>query len=263
MAKQERPCLIVGNWKMYKTIDQALEFIDQVAPIAEKANCRVMLAVPFTAIQPLAKKVEGTNIVIGAQNMNDAQEGAFTGEVAGIMLKDVGATFVLIGHSERRHIFHEDNTFINRKVLRALECGLDPLLCIGETYEEHQEKKTQEVIKEQLTQGLAGASKDVTKTLMIAYEPVWAIGTGLAATKTIVDTAMKDIRAILGEMFTEKSIGNIPLLYGGSVNANNAKEYLESSEVDGLLVGSASLATDSFAKIISFRQNSSKVTSAT
>lgn len=256
MAKQTKPCLLVGNWKMYKTIGQALQFIDQIAPLAEKSSCKVMLAVPFTAIKTLSEKVQGTNIVIGAQNMNDATEGAFTGEVSGVMLRDAGAKFVLIGHSERRHLYHEDNGFINRKVLRALECGLEPLLCIGETYEEHQENKTQDVLKEQVTSALQGCSKDAAKTLTVAYEPVWAIGTGLAATCEIVEVAMKQCKGVLGEVFDAKSANKIPLLYGGSVTPQNADIYLNSDEIDGLLIGSASLATDSFAKIISLRQNS-------
>lgn len=256
MAKQTRQCLIVGNWKMYKTIDQAVAFVDQIAPMVENASCKVMLAVPFTAIKTLSEKVKGTNIIIGAQNMNDASEGAFTGEVAAIMLKDAGAEFVLIGHSERRQIYHEDNQFINRKVLRALSCGLAPLLCVGETVEEREENKTEDVLKEQLTVALQGCSKDAVKSLMIAYEPVWAIGTGLAATSEIAATSMKQCRDILGQIFDEESSKKVPIVYGGSVNAQNAENYLNTAEIDGLLIGSASLHTDSFAKIISLRQNS-------
>jgi triosephosphate isomerase len=256
MAKETRPCLIVGNWKMYKTIDQAIAFIDTIAPLAQNSSAKVMLAVPYTAIKTLADRVKGTNIVIGAQNMNDASEGAFTGEVAAVMLKEAGAEFVLLGHSERRHIFHEDNAFINRKVLRALQCDLSPLLCIGETYEQHQDDKTHEVLQTQLTECLKDASKDALKTLMVAYEPVWAIGTGLAATTDVVEKAMKGCKDILGELFDAKSVAKVPLLYGGSVNPANAKDFLDLKEIDGLLIGSASLATDSFAKIISLRQNS-------
>lgn len=256
MAKQTRQCLIVGNWKMYKTIDQAVAFVDQIAPLAEQASCKVMLAVPFTAIKTLADKVKGTNIVIGAQNMNDASEGAFTGEVAAVMLKDAGAEFVLIGHSERRQLYHEDNEFINRKVKRALACELAPMLCVGETVEERQENKTEDVLKEQITVALQGCSNDAAKSLMIAYEPVWAIGSGLAATSEIAAAAIKQCREILGQIFDEAKASQVPIVYGGSVNAQNAESYLKSAEIDGLLIGSASLATDSFAKIISLRQNS-------
>jgi triosephosphate isomerase (TIM) len=255
MAKQARQCLIVGNWKMYKTIDEAVAFIEQIAPLAEKSSCKVMLAVPFTAIKTLSDKAAGTNIIIGAQNMNDAKEGAFTGEVAASMLKNAGAQFVLIGHSERRQLFHEDNAFINRKVLRAIETGLNPLLCVGESFDERQENKTEEVVKEQLTQCLQGVAVEALNTLTIAYEPVWAIGTGLAASCEQASHAMKQCRDVLGQLYDAKSVQSLPLLYGGSVNAQNAENYLNSDEIDGLLIGSASLATDSFAKIISLRQN--------
>ncbi len=256
MAKKTEKCYLVGNWKMYKTIDQALEFIDKIIPLTENANCNVMLAVPYTAIKTLAEKVQNTNIIIGAQNMNDAQEGAFTGEVAASMLKDAGARFVLIGHSERRQLFHESNAFINRKVLRALECDLQPVLCIGETYEEHQDNKTHDIIKTQLTECLQGCKIEAAKTLMVAYEPVWAIGSGLAATTEVVESAMSQCAETLTEIFDAKSAKGIPLLYGGSVSPTNAQEFLNSDEIDGLLIGSASLSADSFAKIISLRQNS-------
>lgn len=256
MAKQARECLIVGNWKMYKTIDEAVAFIDQITPIAKTASCKVMLAVPFTAIKTLSDKASGTNIIIGAQNMNDAKEGAFTGEVAALMLKNAGAQFVLIGHSERRQLFHEDNAFINRKVLRAFDAGLNPLLCVGESYEERQENKTEDVLKEQLTQCLQGVTADAIKTLTIAYEPVWAIGTGLAASSEQASNAMKQCRDVLELLYDAKTVRDVPLLYGGSVNAQNAENYLNNDGIDGLLIGSASLATDSFAKIISLRQNS-------
>lgn len=256
MAKAaSRPCLIVGNWKMYKTIEQALEFIDSIVPIAEKASCQVMLAVPFTAIKAAAEKTQGTKIIIGAQNMNDASEGAFTGEVAAAMLKDAGASFVIIGHSERRTLFHEDNAMVNRKVLRALESGLQPLLCVGETYDERQENKTEELLHTQLTECLKGCDKEATKALIVAYEPVWAIGSGLAATPEIASSAMQICRKVLGEIFSDKEAQKIPIIYGGSVNPKNAESYLNSEDIDGLLIGSASLDPESFAKIIALRQN--------
>lgn len=254
MAKKVRPCLIVGNWKMYKTIDQAVQFVDEIAPAAEQSAAEVLLAVPFTAIKTLSEKVAGTKIVIGAQNMNDAREGAFTGEVAAAMLKEAGARFVLIGHSERRTIFCEDNAFINRKVLRALSSGIRPLLCIGESYEERTQNRTQEVLKEQLTKALEGVSADACKQLIIAYEPVWAIGSGLAATKELVEAAIVQCKEILEELFGADA-KTVPLLYGGSVNSQNAENYLASDSIDGLLIGSASLEAVSFAKIISLRQN--------
>ncbi len=253
MAKQTRDCYIVGNWKMYKTIDEAIAFVDKIAPLAKESTCKIMLAVPFTAIKPLSEKVKGTNIVIGAQNMNDASEGAFTGEVAAVMLKDAGAEFVLLGHSERRVHFKEDNNFINRKVIRAVESGLIPLLCIGESYDEREANKTDEVLQKQLEECLQGLDQEAAKSLMIAYEPVWAIGTGLAATEKDASQAIKKVKTVLGELLGDKNVSKVPMLYGGSVSPNNAQSFLESSDIDGLLIGSASLAADSFAQIISLQ----------
>lgn len=232
-----------------------MAFIEEITPIADKASCEVMLAVPYTAIKTLADKVKGTKIIIGAQNMNDASEGAFTGEVAAVMLKDAGAQFVLLGHSERRQIFNEGDALINRKVVRALESGIAPLLCVGETVEERQANKTEEVLKRQLSIGLKDVDKKAVKSLKIAYEPVWAIGTGLAADPETVEAASKLCRDLLGEIFDTKAAALIPLLYGGSVSPKNAESFLDCDDVDGLLIGSASLATDSFAKILSLRQN--------
>lgn len=260
MVKTQRPCLIVGNWKMYKTIEQATAFIDSILPTLDKGNCQVMLAVPYTCIRPLAEKVKGTSILIGAQNMNDAMEGAFTGEVAAIMLKEAGAEFVLLGHSERRTIFHENNAFIHRKVQRALACNLKPILCIGETFDERQQNQTEEVLQRQLSECLEGVSKEAANILTLAYEPVWAIGTGLAATPEIAASALNSCRNVLSKMWGESEAAKVPILYGGSVNPKNAQSYLALSENDGLLIGSASLDADSFAKIIALRQNAAIAT---
>lgn len=256
MAKTAaRPCLIIGNWKMYKTIEQALEFIDKIAPVAEKSPAKVMLAVPFTAIKSGAEKAKGTNIIIGAQNMNDATEGAFTGEVAASMLKEAGAEFVLIGHSERRTIFHETNAQVARKVQRALASELQPIMCIGETYDEHEQNKTEEVLKIQVTEGLAGTTNAAAASLVIAYEPVWAIGTGLAATPELVAKSHQVIRSILSGIWSDKEAAKVPIVYGGSVTPKNAESFLDLADVDGLLIGTASLHPETFAKIIELRQN--------
>lgn len=256
MAKAApRPCLIIGNWKMYKTIEQALDFIKQIAPIAEKTQSKVMIAVPFTAIKPCADAANGTQVIIGAQNMNDSMEGAFTGEVAASMLKEAGAKFVLIGHSERRKLYHENNQQINRKVARALASDLQPILCIGESYEERESKKTQEVLQTQLQEALAGIGKEVASSLVVAYEPVWAIGTGLAATVDLVTNAHQEIRECLADLWSDKEAAKSSIVYGGSVNPKNAESFLESGDVDGLLIGSSSLNPEIFAKIIELRQN--------
>ncbi len=245
-AMSKRPPLIVGNWKMYKTIDEATQFIDRLTPIALSAPCKVVLAVPFTAIKPCADKARGTNIIIAAQNMNDASEGAFTGEIAAAMLKDAGAEYVILGHSERRSLFHETNAFINKKVKRATLMGLKPILCIGETRDERADNKTASVIKEQLTECL----RDVVGAFVLAYEPVWAIGTGKPATPQDVQTVAALCREILAEIVNADVAAETAILYGGSVVKDNAGAYLQEPDIDGLLIGSASLDPDTLITII-------------
>lgn len=245
-----RPKIITGNWKMYKTIDQAADFIKAVAPLAENNPIQIFLAVPFTAIQTAAQAAQGTKLVIGAQNMNDATEGAFTGEIAAAMLKDAGAQFVLLGHSERRRYFHEDNAFINRKIKTAIANGLRPVLCVGETLTEREEGRTHEAVRVQMTEGLADLTAASLKDLIIAYEPVWAIGSGLYATPQEAEDMHTFCRQVLSEMFGSEFASTIPIQYGGSVNALNAKVLMEQADVDGLLVGGASLSLESFSQII-------------
>lgn len=255
-AKQ-RSCLIVGNWKMYKTIDQALSFLKTIIPIAEDVDCKVWLSVPFTAIQPCADMAKSSKVVIGAQNMNDAKEGAFTGEIAASMLSEAGASFVILGHSERRRIFSETNDFIHRKIKRALASNLTPLLCIGETIEEHENNQTHEVLKKQLVECLKGISKEEFEgKVVVAYEPVWAIGTGKAATPEIAEQAHRFCRSVLAELFGKEAAEKTSLLYGGSVVPENAHGFLLKEDVDGLLIGSCALNPESFAKILKLCHNS-------
>lgn len=249
-----RPSIIAGNWKMYKTIEEACSFIKTIGEILPTIDAEVLLAVSFTALKPCIETAEKMNLKIGAQNMNDATEGAFTGEIAARMLQDVGAQFVLLGHSERRKLFHEDDTFINRKVLRALEAHILPILCVGETFEEREDGKTEEVLSRQLQEGLNGV-EGVSK-LYIAYEPVWAIGTGRAATAEIAEEAHAFIRRTLQELYGEEFAQKVVILYGGSVSPDNADSFLKEEDVDGLLIGSASLKTESFAKILALCKNS-------
>ena len=224
----------------------------------QKKPLEVLLAVPFTAIKSSKDHAEGSSIHIGAQNMNDATSGAFTGEVAADMLKDAGAEFVLLGHSERRKFFLESNEFINRKVLRALESDLQPLLCIGETFSEREENKTEEVLTKQIQECLQGVSIEKASKLVLCYEPVWAIGTGKAAIAEDVSKTHTFIRTLLSEMFSRDVSQKIPLLYGGSVSEKNAESFLLEKNIDGLLIGSASLHAETFAKIIELRQNTLK-----
>jgi triosephosphate isomerase (TIM) len=241
---------IIGNWKMYKTAREATDYIETLAPKVEGVKANIYLAVPFTSISPASHYAKETNLVIGAQNMNDAREGAFTGEIAALMLKEAGAAFVLLGHSERRLVFGETDAFIRRKVLRALQDDLQPVLCIGETQQERSANQTEEVLRRQLLSALEEVPKEEAGRLIIAYEPVWAIGTGKAATSKDIEHAHSFCRSLLEELFGKRKGGTIPILYGGSVKLENIAELIQQKEIDGVLVGGASLEPEIFIQII-------------
>lgn len=252
MTKNERIPVITANWKMHKTIEQALHFLESLAPKIGSSQVRLFLAAPFTAIYNLNKSVKELSlpIVIGGQNMNDVSEGAFTGEIAALMLKEAGAAFVLLGHSERRHLFGEGDAFINKKVLRAIEEMLLPVLCVGENLKEREAGKTFEVVERQIKEGLKGVDKFSAANLMIAYEPVWAIGTGRVATPAEAQSVHHFCRNILAELFGKSVAEQIVIQYGGSVKAENARALILQDDIDGFLVGGASLEVDSFYQII-------------
>lgn len=242
--------LIVGNWKMNKTVDETVDFIKKLAGEITNCNAEVYLAVPFTSITEAKKASEKTKIIIGAQNMNDASKGAFTGEISAVMLLDAGAEFVILGHSERRMFFGETDDFINKKLIRAVQDDIAPILCIGESLEQRENGKMKEVLKNQLTQALKKVSKEDIKDIKIAYEPIWAIGTGKTATAKQAEEVHKFIRTILQDLFGKKNAADIYILYGGSVKENNIKSLLKEKNIDGVLVGKASLEVDSFENMI-------------
>ena len=246
----ERRILIIGNWKMHKTIEEARQFIGQLLPHLKENLTQVGLAIPFTALYPLSQEFKESHLLIGAQNMNDASEGAFTGEVAGKMLKDAGAQFVLIGHSERRHLYHESDEWINRKMQRAVEIDLQPILCIGETAEEHEAQKTEEIIEKQLREGFKSIDSDKLKKIIVAYEPVWAIGTGKNATPEQAQEIHHFCREVLADLFSEEKAQQAIIQYGGSVNPQNAQNLLNQPDINGLLIGGASLSLESFSQIV-------------
>ena len=244
-----RKLYVVGNWKMYKTAREATDYIEDLIPLVEKCKANILISVPFTSIAPAANFAKDSPIAIGAQNMNDAREGAFTGEIAALMLKEAGASFVILGHSERRHVFKETNEFIHKKVLRALQDDLIPILCVGETLKEREEGKTEKVLKEQISSALEGVPTEDAGRLILAYEPVWAIGTGKTATSKIAEEAHAFCREVLSELFGKRKAGVISILYGGSVKPENAAELVSKKNIDGVLVGGASLDPQTFAKI--------------
>lgn len=253
MPNEQRPHVIAGNWKMYKTIQETVEFIKELAPFVADSEVSVYLSVPFTAIQSASEASKGTNIVIGAQNMNDASEGAFTGEIAASMLTEAGAQFVIIGHSERRHIFGESDAFINKKVKRALSDGLTPIVCIGETLEQRDNGTTEDVLKQQITESLSDISSEQMEKILIAYEPVWAIGTGKTATPEHAQEVHVFVRKTVNDLWGEEDADKIVIMYGGSVKPNNARHLMEQPDIDGLLVGGASLSVESFSHIVNFQ----------
>lgn len=250
MDDVQRVPIIAANWKMYKTLSETEQFISDILPLIAHANARVYIAVPFTAIHTAANLAANSPLVIGAQNMNDASEGAFTGEIAAKMLHDAGAKFVIIGHSERRQLFGETNSFINKKIKRAFADGLQPMLCIGETLKEREAQETEDVLATQILECLEGVSPEQVAKLIIAYEPVWAIGTGKTASPESAEAAHRFIREYLVQQFGVESASHVALLYGGSVKPETAPGLIAQSDIDGLLVGSASLDASSFAAIV-------------
>lgn len=250
MTSAARPVIIAGNWKMYKTIEESVTFIQELKALVENSPALVYLAVPFTAIQSASEAAKKSKIIIGAQNMNDASEGAFTGEIAGKMLLDAGAQFVIIGHSERRRIFKESNEFINKKVKRALLDGLQVILCIGETQTDREAGKAHDVLTKQIEESLADISAEQLAHIVLAYEPVWAVGTMQPATPEMAEETQASCRKLIGEKWGENAAEKLIIQYGGSVKADNAKEFLDQPDIDGLLVGGASLSAEEFSKII-------------
>lgn len=250
MAAKSRPIIIAGNWKMYKSVQEALAFLDNFSPIDDKNKATICIAAPFTALSSLKMKCQEKGILLGAQNMHDADEGAFTGEIAASMLVDLGVDFVLLGHSERRHLFHESSEFIQKKVLAALNAGLKPFVCVGETLQQRDEGSMEEVLKEQIESSLKDIPEDSRERIVLAYEPVWAIGTGQVATLKQAAEAHGICRDILKNLFGEDAADKVPILYGGSVKPDNAEALLQEPLIDGLLVGGASLSPETFSKII-------------
>ncbi len=242
-----RKRVVAGNWKMYKIIPEAVEFVTTLAPLLEGSQAEVYLAVPYTAIASVVEAVGESEIVIGAQNMNDAGEGAYTGEIAARMLLDVGARFVVLGHSERRHVFGETSAFVNKKVKRALAEGLQPILCVGETIEEREAGRTDEILAQQLEESLEGI--DDLNGLILAYEPVWAIGTGHSATPEEAQKEHAFLRAKVREKWGDAA-DELVIQYGGSVKPANAGELMSQPDIDGVLVGGASLSATSFSEIV-------------
>jgi triosephosphate isomerase len=248
-----RKTIIAGNWKMYKTIGQAIEVANGLKRELfkiEPENIDIVICPVFTALSEVSEVISESNIKLGAQDIYWEDEGAFTGEVSAPMIKDAGCSFVIIGHSERRQYFHETNESVNKKVKTALKHSLTPIMCVGETLAEREKDRTFDVLKDHVNNGLAGlVAQDALKTV-IAYEPVWAIGTGKTATPQQAQEAQKYIRDLLIKLYNKDTASSIRIQYGGSVKPENIEELMQQPDVDGALVGGASLKVESFSEII-------------
>jgi triosephosphate isomerase len=246
-----RKKLIAGNWKMNKTNGDAVALVQEIVAAAGKVNdVEIVVCPPFTSLDAAGKALEGSNVKLGAQNMHHEASGAFTGEVSAPMLRALFATHVILGHSERRAYFGETDAFINKKVLAALKNQLKPILCVGETLAEREGGSTLKVVQAQLEGGLEGISKDQAPTVVIAYEPVWAIGTGKVATTDQAQEVHAFIRGLLTKLFTEPVAQKVRILYGGSMKPSNAPELLAQKDIDGGLIGGAALEARSFVELI-------------
>lgn len=249
-----RKPIIAGNWKMNNTVADTVKLLDELKPlVADVTAADVVVCVPFTDIAAAAAAAKGTNIHVGAQNVAWADKGAFTGEISADMLKEAGAEYVIIGHSERRQYFGETDESVNKRVKQALAKGLKPIVCVGETLVEREKNRTKRVLKKQIVEGLAGI-EDFTD-VVIAYEPVWAIGTGKTATKEDANLTIGYIRRVVSQTFGKEISKNLRIQYGGSMNPGNAKELMSMRNVDGGLIGGASLKAEDFAKVVNYHLN--------
>lgn len=248
----KRRKIIAGNWKMNTTPREALALIEELKPLVNNEEVDVVFCPPFVSLLPAIEATQGTNIAIGAQNMHFEESGAYTGEIAPNMLKEIGVQYVIIGHSERRAYFAETDEIVNKKVLKALEHDLIPIICVGETLEQREQGITIDLIRQQTKIALKDVTPEDAKKVVIAYEPIWAIGTGKTATSQQAEEVCIAIRRVLLEIYNEEISESIRIQYGGSVNAGNAKELFHMTNIDGGLVGGASLKAD-FGKIVNYK----------
>ena len=250
MDKAKRKAIIAGNWKMNKTATEAAKLVDELIPAVKDASCEVVICTPYTDLVTAVEKTKGTNIHVGAENVHFEKSGAFTGEISADMLKELGVKYVIIGHSERRQYFNETDEACGKKVQVALENGLRPILCVGESLTEREQDVTMEVIRKQIKIALQNVAVEDIKKVVIAYEPIWAIGTGKTATAEQANEVCSAIRDCLREKYGARAARGITIQYGGSMNAKNASELLAQPDVDGGLIGGASLKSADFATIV-------------
>ena len=246
--------VIAGNWKMNMLPNETIRFIEEFAPLVKDTKNEVILCVPYTDLFYALLTTQGTNIKIGAQNMHFEEKGAYTGEVSPQMLKAINVEYVIIGHSERRQYYYETDELVNKKIKAAFGVGLKPIVCVGETLEEREAGKTVEIITNQTKLALEGLTNEQVENTIIAYEPIWAIGTGKTATSEDANNSIKEIRNKIAEIYGQNTASRVIIQYGGSVKSSNAKELFTTSDIDGGLVGGASLKAEEFSKIVNFEK---------
>ena len=247
-----RKKIIAGNWKMNMTPSEAVKLVETLKPLVVNDEVDVVFCVPAIDIIPVVEATKGTNIQVGAENMYFEEKGAYTGEISPAMLVDAGVKYVVLGHSERREYFAETNETVNKKVLKAFEHGITPIMCCGETLEQREQGVTMDFIRQQVKVGLQNVTADQAKTMVIAYEPIWAIGTGKTATSDQAQEVCGAIRECVAEIYDQATADSVRIQYGGSVNAGNAAELFAKPDIDGGLVGGASLKAD-FGKIVNYK----------
>ena len=247
-----RKPIIAGNWKMNNTIAEAEALVKELIPLVKDAKCDVVLCVPYTAIAAVSKLTEKTNIGVGAENVAWADKGAFTGEISAAMLKEVGAKYAIIGHSERRQMFGETDETVNKRTIQALKNGLVPIVCVGETLAEREGNETEAVVKRQTVGAMLGITAEQMASVVIAYEPVWAIGTGKTATDEQANETIAYIRSVLKDLYGEKTASIVRIQYGGSMNPGNCKSLMAQPDIDGGLIGGASLKAVDFSKVVHY-----------
>ncbi len=246
-----RKKIIAGNWKMNKNHNEAVELINTLKSGIDTDKSDVVVCVPFVDLMPVSEAIKGTNINLGAQNMHFEESGAYTGEIAPAMLKELGVKYVIIGHSERRAYFGETDEIVNKKVKKALEHNIVPILCVGETLEEREINITIELVRVQVKKAFSGISKEDAKKVVIAYEPIWAIGTGKVATKEQAEEVCAEVRKVVAEVYGQDVADIVRIQYGGSVTGDSANELFNMPNIDGGLVGGASLKED-FIKVVNY-----------
>lgn len=250
MNKELRKAVIAGNWKMNKNPEETKALLAEVAPLVKDAACEVVACVPFIDLPAAVEAAKGTNIKIGAQNCHWEESGAFTGEIAANMLTSIGVSYVIIGHSERRTYFGETDQTVNQRIRAALDAGLSVILCVGETLEQREQGITEELVALQTKIALLGVTKEELARVIIAYEPIWAIGTGRTATSAQAGEVCRAIRSVIAALYDKQTADAFTIQYGGSMNAKNAAELLAQGDVDGGLIGGASLKAADFAEIV-------------